>query len=196
MAEEKKYIDKAGLEAFWASVENALTRLYQNIPEGKQIARVYQKNGRLHVEVEDFGGATDEAKKAARASLKVGIYYGSMTVADINQYTSERKFNHGDTVTADDSGIVHNGRYNLTVNSGDTLIRDVIEGAGGQKIEFWQQLAYSPVVENVDETSSPIDMVTSVTQNPDNRSQITVKTRRNVGLVYNGESGANKISFG
>lgn len=191
MAEEKQFIDKAGLEAFWASVENALTRMYQNVPEGMQIARVYQQNGRLHVAVEDFGGSTETAKKAARASLNVGIYYGSMEVATINQFTTDKKFNHGDIVTASDSGDIHNPGdiSDIHVSDGDSVIRNVI-GDGVQKISFWKRLAYTTHVKNEVDSSGSTTFVTSVTQEG---NDIKVKSR-DVGLNYHNDD--NRISFG
>lgn len=198
--EEKQFIDEEALAAFWAKVETALTRMYGHVPDGKQVARVYQKDGRLHVEVEDFGGGTDAAKKAARASIGVGIYAASMTVADINSYTASGAFNHGDIVTADDSGDVDNGRFSpIHVNAGDSLIRCIISDGAGHTTATWQKLAYTTSVGNVDDPvhepagDTPqhgVNLVSSVTLDRYN-GQI-VASNRKVGLYCDG----NRLKFG
>jgi len=190
MAEEKQFIDKAGLEAFWASVENALTRLYPNIPEGKQLARVYQQNGRLHVSVEDFGGATDKAKRAARNSLKVGIYHGALNTATIDAWVTEGKFNHGDTVTVANNGDIDNsnpitGEVRLPVYAGDSLVR-----CDADQYSYWKLLAYTTRVDNQDEPGHGVKVITSVTKTPgDNAIKVTSKK---IGLFCNG----NRLQFG
>lgn len=190
MAEEKKYIDETGLAAFWASVEHALTRLYQNIPEGQQIARVYQKNGRLHVEVEDFGGSTDSAKQAARGSLGVGIYHGALETTEIDRLVGESKFNHGDIVTVANNGTVDNsnpisGPVRLPVYAGDSLIR-CIDG----QYNYWKLLAYTTRVDNQEEPGHGVKVVTEVTKTPGDNA-ILVKSKK-IGLYCNG----NRIQFG
>ena len=182
MAEEKQFIDKAGLEAFWASVENALTRMYPSVPDGKQIARVYQQNGRVHVAVEDFGGSTDSAKKAARSSLGVGIYHGALSTILIDELVADGKFNHGDTVTVANNGDVGNGEARLPVYAGDILIRCV-----EPQHSYWKFLVYTTRVDNQDEAGDGVKVVTEVTKTPGDNA-ILVKSKK-VGLIYVDEAG-------
>ena len=182
MAEEKRYIDKAGLEAFWASVENALTRMYPSVPDGKQIARVYQKNGRVHVAAEDFGGSTDSAKKAARGSLGVGIYHGELSTTRIDELAADGKFNHGDIVTVANNGDVDNGETRLPVYAGDGLIRCV-----EPQHSYWKFLVYTTRVENQEEAGDGVKVVTEVTKTPGDNA-ILVKSKK-VGLTYVDEAG-------
>lgn len=190
MAEEKQFIDKAGLEAFWASVENALTRMYPSVPEGKQIARVYQQNGRVHVAVEDFGGSTDSAKKASRSSLGVGIYHGALETTEIDRLVGKKKFNHGDIVTVANNGDVGNsnpisGDVRLPVYAGDSLIR-CIDGP----YNYWKLLAYTTRVDNQEEAGQGVKVVTEVAKTPGDNA-IVVKSKK-IGLYCNG----NRIQFG
>ena len=190
MAEEKQFIDKAGLEAFWASVENALTRMYPSVPDGKQIARVYQQNGRVHVAVEDFGGSTDSAKQAARGSLGVGIYHGALNTSTIDEWVDQKKFNHGDTVTVANNGDIDNsnpisGEVRLPVYAGDTLVRCITPEFG-----YWKLLAYTTRVDNQEEAGHGVKVVTEVAKTPGDNS-IVVKSKK-IGLYCNG----NRIQFG
>jgi hypothetical protein len=192
MAEEKKFIDEAGLTAFWSQIETALTRMYQKIPDGMQVSRIYQKNGRLHLEIESFGGATEDAKKAARKSLKVGIYESYDLVENINARTQRREFNHGDIITISTyPGIIDNPYpfESLKVNPGDSIIRCIIDGPSGH-VEFWQKLAYKTYISNIVDPADDghgINVITSVTQN---ESDSTIKvTNRKVGLTYVDEAG-------
>ena len=187
MAEEKQFIDKAGLEAFWASVENALTRMYPSVPDGKQIARVYQQNGRVHVAVEDFGGSTDNAKQAARGSLGVGIYHGALNTSKIDEWAAQKKFNHGDIVTVANNGTVENsnpisGEVRLPVYAGDSLIRCV-----EPQYSYWKLLAYTTRVDNQEEAGNGVKVVTEVTKTPGDNA-ILVKSKK-IGLVYVDEAG-------
>jgi len=196
MAEEKRFIDEAGLAAFWESVETALTRMYQHVPEGQQIARVYQRNGRLHVEVEDFGGTGDRAKKAARASLGVGVYKGYAAVSEINSRTLAGEFIHGDIITASDGGTLLNGSPvdSIRVNAGDSVIRCVFEESGGNVVQFWQKLGYKPSVNNVTDPETHgdagVSVATSITQDAHDGT-INVANRK-VGLYCEG----NCLKFG
>ena len=182
MAEEKQFIDKAGLEAFWASVENALTRMYPSVPEGKQIAQVYQKNGRIHVAVEDFGGSTDSAKKAARGSLGVGIYHGELSTTRIDELVLDGTFNHGDIVTVANDGDVDNGEVRLPVHAGDSLIRCV-----EPQRSYWKFLVYTTRVDNQEEPGDGVKVVTEVTKIPGDNA-IQVKSKK-VGLIYVDDAG-------
>lgn len=190
MAEEKQFIDKTGLEAFWASVENALTRMYPSVPDGKQIARVYQQNGRVHVAVEDFGGSTDNAKQAARGSLGVGIYHGALNTSTIDDWAGQKKFNHGDIVTVANNGTVDNSNpisseVRLPVYAGDSLIRCITPEYG-----YWKLLAYTTRVDNQDEAGHGVKVVTEVAKTPGDNA-IVVKSKK-IGLYCNG----NRIQFG
>jgi hypothetical protein len=192
MAEEKQFIDKAGLEAFWASVENALTRMYPSVPEGKQIAQVYQKNGRVHVAVEDFGGSTDSAKKAARGSLGVGIYHGELSTTRIDELVVDGEFNHGDTVTVANNGDVDNGESRLSVYAGDILVRCV-----EPQRSYWKFLVYTTRVDNQEEPGDGVKVATEVTKTPGDNA-IQVKSKK-VGLVYvddAGTAGTHCMRFG
>ena len=182
MAEEKQFIDKAGLEAFWASVENALTRKYPSVPDGKQIARVYQQNGRVHVAVEDFGGSTDSAKQAARGSLGVGIYHGELSTTRIDELVVDGEFNHGDTVTVANNGDVDNGESRLSVYAGDILIRCV-----EPQRSYWKFLVYTTRVDNQEEPGDGVKVVTEVTKIPGDNA-IQVKSKK-VGLIYVDDAG-------
>jgi hypothetical protein len=204
---DQKFIDEDGLRQFWEDVQKKLTRMYPNLNAetdpagkyyGKEIARVYQKDGQVHVELGEFGGNTEDAKKASRASLKVGIYKGFALVDDINARTQQREFNHGDIITVSTySGTIVNPYpyESIDVNPGDSVIRCIFDGSGGHA-EFWQKLAYKTYVSNsgIAPAEPGINVVTSVTQN-ESTGTIDVVNKR-VGLLYHGESGANRISFG
>ena len=87
--EQRNFVDKDGLEQFWDDIQLYLTRKYKELPPGMQFSRIYQENGRLHILVEPFGGATEAAKAAARASLGVGSYKGQKTLTEMNELTQE-----------------------------------------------------------------------------------------------------------
>ena len=208
---DQKFIDEEGLRQFWEDVQKKLTRMYPNLNAetdpagkyyGKEIARVYQKDGQVHVELGEFGGNTEDAKKASRASLKVGVYKGYALVDDINARTQQREFNHGDIITVSTySGTVENAYpyESIKVNPGDSIIRCIFDGSGGHA-EFWQKLAYKTYVSNIDDPADDghgINVVTSVIQN-ENDSTIKV-TNRKVGLTYvdeDGRTGTHCIKFG
>ena len=190
MAEEKQFIDKAGLEAFWASVENALTRMYPSVPDGKQIARVYQQNGRVHVSVEDFGGSTDSAKQAARGSLGVGMYHGTLSTTRIDELVIGKEINPGDTVTVANNGEVYkstpiSSEDRLPVYAGDILIRCV-----GPQYPYWKLLVYPTRIDNQDEPGQGVKVVTEVAKTSGDNT-IVVKSKK-IGLYCNG----NRIQFG
>ena len=70
--EQLEFADAHGLTALWSDIQKYLTRMYGDVPAGWQISRVYQKDGQLHVLVEQFGGATEERKAESRKNL--GVY--------------------------------------------------------------------------------------------------------------------------
>lgn len=107
--EQRQFVDKTGLETFWADVQTFLTRNYKALPTGMQFSQIYQLNGQLHILVEPFGGDTPQRKEASRTSLDVyskdevdaairdnGGYIGQKTLYELNNMTHEP--HNGDSV--------------------------------------------------------------------------------------------------
>ena len=108
-SEPRQFIDKAGLETFWADVQTFLTRNYKTLPAGMQFSQIYQLNGQLHILVEPFGGSTTQRKEASRTSLDVyskdevdaairdnGEYIGQKSLYELNHMPHEP--HNGDSV--------------------------------------------------------------------------------------------------
>lgn len=108
-SEPRQFIDRAGLETFWADVQTFLTRNYKTLPAGMQFSQIYQLNGQLHILVEPFGGSTTQRKEASRTSLDVyskdevdaairdnGGYIGQKTLYELNNMPHEP--HNGDSV--------------------------------------------------------------------------------------------------
>ena len=152
--EPRQFIDKAGLETFWADVQTFLTRNYKTLPAGMQFSQIYQLNGQLHILVEPFGGSTTQRKEASRTSLDVyskdevdaairdnGEYIGQKSLYELNHMPHEPhngdsvnvKFGPNDSEYIDPEtkfGIIYNlwdgvqGHSSIKVLDGDNIIYD------------------------------------------------------------------------
>lgn len=116
--EQLEFADAHGLTALWSDIQKYLTRMYGDVLAGWQISRVYQKDGQLHVLVEQFGGATEERKAESRKNL--GVY----SKDEIDGLVEEKadKVSHG--VEGNFAALGNDGNL---VDSGINLM-DVITG--------------------------------------------------------------------
>jgi len=89
--EQLEFADAHGLTALWSDIQKYLTRMYGDVPAGWQISRVYQKDGQLHVLVEQFGGATEARKAESRKNLGV---YSKDEIDDLAEEKAD-KVSHG-----------------------------------------------------------------------------------------------------
>lgn len=179
MAEVKSFVDAEGLSTFWDQVQTALTRMYPSLPSGMQFSQIYQKDGRLHVLVEPFGGATEAAKAAARASLGVGSYKGQKTLTEMNELTQEP--NAGDQYNVVFSGTGFGTLVNqwdgedphttVAILSGDNVVYD-------REGHCWDRQTgnYKTRQTATSETMAEYQTILDISQNENGEISITTQT--------------------